>query len=321
MPQSNFRTRIALLAPLALLLLFVGCGKTPETDSNGDAKIDPPSDDAPEVVQAALKPLIGVKELHGRLGETGLCILDARSAEEYEDPDGGHIPGAVFIDVGEWKTQMLDKQGRADSDAWTEMVSSLGIESLTNVVVYSDKATDAARIWWTLRFLGVENTAILDGGWDAWTAAEYDVSHEETEVPEVTFQPTFHPERLMLVGDLQKSVDDKSASIVDARSPGEFAGTDGEEPRKGHVPGAVNIEWTELLGSEGHFKSPEELQKLFADRKISTDRPVVTYCRSGGRAALNAFALELAGYSNVKSYYCGWQEWSETEKAPVEKPE
>ncbi len=320
MPQLTSPHRFAFLTSIALLLL-VGCGKSDDTSSSGNGNGNSKGKGKPEIVRAALEPLIDAKELHSRLKESGLRILDARAPEQYEDPEGGHISGAVFVDVAEWKTQMLDEESRADSDIWAEMVSGLGIEELSNVVVYADKPTDAARIWWTLRFLGVENVAILDGGWNAWKAAEYKVSHDETEVDEVMFQPTFHPERLMLVDDLQKVIKDKSASIVDARSPGEFAGTDGDEPRKGHVPGAVNIEWTELLDEEGRFKSTKDLKKLFADGKVATDKPVVTYCRSGGRAALNAFALELAGYSNVKSYYCGWQEWSATEKAPVAKPE
>jgi thiosulfate/3-mercaptopyruvate sulfurtransferase len=81
----------------------------------------------------------------------------------------------------------------------------------------------------------------------------------------------------------------------------------------------VRIEWKELLAADGRFKSVDELRTLFKERGIDEKDTAVTYCQSGGRAALDAFALELAGLPKVKNYYCSWQQWSADESAPVEK--
>ena len=116
------------------------------------------------------------------------------------------------------------------------------------------------------------------------------------------------------------TLDRRDAQIIDARSTDEFCGTSSTAKRNGHIPGATALEWTDLLGKDKKFKSPEELQKVFAEKKIDLDRPAVTYCQSGGRAAVVAFGLELMGAKNVRNYYKSWAEWGNAEDTPVEVP-
>lgn len=270
-----------------------------------------------EVPTRPLEMLIEVGELKDRLGEKSLRIVDARSQEDYE---AGHIPGAVRVDVSRWRSLALSEGGLRDAQAWSEILGSLGIDPLTNVVVYSDRPTDATRIWWTLKYVGLENAAVLDGGWSYWTESGGEQSRAAVEVEPADFQPEFQPGRLAEIDDLKQSLErEGELTVVDARSQQEFEGTGGPGARLGRIPGAVHLEWKELLRPDGRFKSKDELQAIFEQRNVDRQKRAVTYCQSGGRASLDAFALELAGYENVQNYYCSWQEWSADAEAPVEK--
>jgi thiosulfate/3-mercaptopyruvate sulfurtransferase len=110
--------------------------------------------------------------------------------------------------------------------------------------------------------------------------------------------------------------------MIDARSEGEYSGLTETAKRNGAIPGAVHLEWKECLDAKTkRFKSSEELSKLLGKRKIDVNRPAVTYCQSGGRAAVVAFTLELMGGQQVKNYYKSWSEWAnDTPVQKVEKP-
>jgi thiosulfate/3-mercaptopyruvate sulfurtransferase len=120
--------------------------------------------------------------------------------------------------------------------------------------------------------------------------------------------------------DVQAILEDQSSQILDARSDAEYCGSTGGATRKGHIPGAVALEWSDLLTPDKKFKSADELKKLFAERKVDLDKPAVTYCQSGGRAAVLAFALELMGAKHVRNYYKSWAEWGNAGDTPVELP-
>src|SRR5262249_32147583 len=108
---------------------------------------------------------------------------------------------------------------------------------------------------------------------------------------------------------------------IDARSEGEYCGETKNAKRGGAIPGAVHLEWSDLIDKKTQkFKSPEELTKLFKDAGIDLKRPTVTYCQSGGRAAVMAFGLELMGARNVRNYYRSWSEWGNDENTPIVKP-
>jgi thiosulfate/3-mercaptopyruvate sulfurtransferase len=245
-------------------------------------------------------------------------LLDVRPEDEYL---AGHIPGAVFVDVEAWKAKFFEEGGATDEMFWADAVGRLGIDRSTAVVVYGDTATNPARVWWTLRYLGLENVRLLDGGWQLWLKGGGEVQVDVDPIEPVSFAPQFQHERL-ISKDLMLAAagaGDSDVMIVDTRSRGEFTGRDAAAGRAGHIPGAVNIEWLETVDESGRFKSSEELQTLFQARGIDPRKTLVTHCQSGGRSSVAALALELAGFRDVKNYYCGWQEWSADPTTPVEQ--
>lgn len=241
-------------------------------------------------------------------------ILDARDAKAYA---AGHVPGAILMPVAE-----LGKAVPDTPEAWAGRLGKLGIKADTPVVVYGGPdVRDTARAWWLLKYAGADRVGLLNGGYPAWEKAGGTVETTTNEPKPVDFgKPAAKPERLAEKANLMSILKDKSAQILDARSDDEFCGAAGKAKRMGHIPGAIQFEWSELLTADKKFKSPAELKKLVADRKIDLDKPAVTYCQSGGRAAVLAFGLELMGAKNVKNYYKSWSEWGNAEDTPVEVP-
>jgi thiosulfate/3-mercaptopyruvate sulfurtransferase len=241
-------------------------------------------------------------------------VLDARDEKLYS---AGHIPGAIRLPVSDWGKAVPDTP-----DAWAKRLANLGISADTHVVVYGGAdVRDAARGWWLLKYAGVANVRLLNGGFPAWEkAGGASETKANLATPVAPGGRILKSERLAEKKDVLEVVDKKSAQIIDARSNDEYCGNSTTAKRNGHIPSATALEWTELLGKDKKFKSAVELSQLFAEKKIDLDKLAVTYCQSGGRAAVVAFGLELMGAKNVRNYYKSWAEWGNAEDTPVEVP-
>jgi thiosulfate/3-mercaptopyruvate sulfurtransferase len=262
--------------------------------------------------------LVEPAALAGPDAPKGLVILDARTRAKFE---AGHVPGARWVDHAGWAKGFGD--GR-DAAAWSERIGALGVTADSRVVVYDDnQSKDAARIWWALRYWGVRDARLLNGGWVGWEKGKHPTDKAEVKVASVEFKAVAAPERLATKDQLLKSLTGDTLQIVDARSEGEFCGTDAlQNKRAGAIPGAKQLEWIDLMDKDSHrFKSPAELEKLFAAAGIKLDRPTATHCQSGGRAAVMAYGLELMGAKDVRNYYKSWSEWGNADDTPIVKPE
>jgi len=212
-------------------------------------------------------------ELRKKLSEPGVRVLDTRPQAEYAK---GHVPGAVPVDVKGWQELGKKEGGFRDAKAWGEQVGRLGIGRDTHVVVYGSSLPDTARVWWTLKYLGLRDVAVLDGGWELWVKEKQPTATDSPKVGEVKFEPKFQADRLEEIDSLKESVRSGKVTVVDARSPDEFTGMEVRGKRGGHIPGAKNLEWKELLADDGRFKSPEELRELFRRRGIDPSQTAVT---------------------------------------------
>jgi thiosulfate/3-mercaptopyruvate sulfurtransferase len=251
--------------------------------------------------------------LHERL--TRVVILDARSQKAY---DAGHITGAVRVDV-----PALSKafNTEVDAEAWAKRLGDLGVDVNTPVVIYGDAWPESARLWWILRFWGIEHARLLNGGFAAWTAARLPVATEPTMPTRVAGRvaPT---NRLATREQVLEVLKDKSSQLMDARSSAEYCGDAGSAKHRGAIPGAVNLEWNQFIDAKtGKLKSAEEISEVLQKSGIDPAKPIVTYCQSGGRASMAAFVLELMGGDKVRNYYRSWAEWGNTDDTPVMKPE
>jgi thiosulfate/3-mercaptopyruvate sulfurtransferase len=244
-------------------------------------------------------------------------VLDARERPKY---DKGHIPQARWVDQAAWAKAFGHGQ---DTAGWARRIGGLGLGTDTPVVIYDDNdAKDAARVWWLLRYWGVADVRLLNGGWAGWTAAEQPTAKDEAAPAPVAFEAKASPGRLATKEQLLGSLEGGSLQIVDARSAKEFCGEAKlGNKRGGAIPGAKHLEWIDLIDRRTHrFKAAEDLRKVFEQAGVGLGRPTATYCQSGGRAAVLAFGLELMGAKQVGNYYPSWAEWGNAEDTPVVGP-
>ncbi len=210
--------------------------------------------------------LVEPDQLEKQLNDKNLRVLDVRSQNEYAK---GHIPGAIRVDVGDWKNLATADNGLHGAKAWTEKVSPLGLSNGMHVVVYGSRLSDTARIWWLLKYVGVKNAMILNGGWEWWTKKDRPTETSTPRIAATEFKPDFQADRLEEIDALKKSLESLTVKVVDTRSDGEFRG--------GRIPGSVQLEWKELIAEDGRFKTRTQLQQLFRKKGIVPSETAVCY--------------------------------------------
>jgi thiosulfate/3-mercaptopyruvate sulfurtransferase len=262
------------------------------------------------------KLLIEASEL-GKLAADCTHVLDVRSEQKYE---AGHIPVAVRVDHDRWAKGFIQ---HPDRETWSKLIGATGIRNPEVVVVYSDDVKEAVRVWWILRYWGVKDVRLLNGGWRAWQAYGGKITKGPGAVVkpvEIALAP--QPARLATRDEILADLEHKHFTLIDTRSEGEYCGDTKLAKRGGAIPGAKHLEWVDLIDRKTQrFKSAPELAKLFKDAGIDPRHPAITYCQSGGRAAVMAFALELMGGSEVRDYYRSWSEWGNAPDTPVVRPQ
>ena len=257
-----------------------------------------------------------------------------RIAEVDYDPTAnynlGHIPGAFLFD---WRKDMNDPLSRdiVSKQQLEDLLSRAGVEGNTTVVLYGDfNNWFAAFAFWILKYYGVEKVVLMNGGRKKWLAEDREITKQQPSYPKATFKAKGPDETIRTYLDnMKKGLGQSNRVLVDVRSPAEFTGEITAPPeypnehaqRGGHIPGAVNIPWSQAVKEDGTFKSAEELAKLYQGKGVTPDKDVVTYCRIGERSSFSWFVLKyLLGYPNVKNYDGSWTEWGNMVRNPIQKP-
>ncbi|MGI9594744.1 MAG: sulfurtransferase [Acidimicrobiales bacterium] len=227
--------------------------------------------------------------------------------------DEAHIPNSSFIDQVD-ELSDLDSALRftaLDAERLAAAFAARGIGSDTSVVLY-DRAFNmwATRAWWLLRSIGVDNAAVLDGGWKAWTT---DGRRQSTE-PESTHAPTnltADPRPGTLVGraEVEAATGDDGVCLVNALSPQVHDGTDAGYGRPGHIPSSKNVFAVDLVDPETHRYRPlDDLKSMFDNAGVAGER-IVTWCGGGIAATSDAFTLARLGHENLGIYDGSLSEW------------
>lgn len=237
----------------------------------------------------------------------------------------GHIPGAVYAslndDLSAPRTGTNGRHPLPSVDALAATMSRLGIDRSTQVVVYDqDSGLYASRLWWSLKYLGHDAVALLDGGWAKWIREGRPVkSGDEARRPAV-FDAAPRAGMRLGVEDVMARGADKRTLLVDARGPDRFEGrSETIDPVAGHIPGAVNHFYKWNVTDEGTMLPPDALREQFA-ALLGGRRPedVVMYCGSGVSACHNLLAMAHAGLPGTSLYPGSWSEWSSDPARPIE---
>jgi thiosulfate/3-mercaptopyruvate sulfurtransferase len=265
---------------------------------------------------AGRQPIVSAAELRDLLRAADPpTLLDVRWSLGGGGRDAylaGHLPNATFVDLDADLAGSPGAGGRhplPDPADLQAALRRLGVRANHPVVVYdaggAPPSGAAARAWWIMRWAGIPDVRVLDGGYQSWTGRT--TTAEPTPVPgDVTVRPgamaTLDP----------ATVHDQP--LLDARVPARYRGeTEPVDPVAGHIPGAVNVPAGDTVDTDGRLKSPDELRARFA-----TESPRVgAYCGSGVTAAHLALALTVAGYQPAL-YVGSWSHWITDPSRPIE---
>lgn len=272
------------------------------------------------MAERLLPLLVQPEELQERLDAPGLLIVDVNDAQVYADR---HLPGAINLPPTRLLRQAPPVMGLLpDADTLSQVLSAIGMRSDLHVVAYDDAGnTRASRLLWTLDVLGHFDYSLLDGGLGAWIA-----EGRPTESGSHDPEPSGYRADIAnpaVVADLEtvrSSLADDNSVVFDARSPAEYRGEDVRSARGGHVPGAVNLEWTDLIdrSDHGRLRPPEELRGLLKNAGVTPDKSIITHCQSHQRSALTFFVMRYLGYPRISGYAGSWSEWGNHPEVPVE---
>ena len=208
-------------------------------------------------------------------------------------------------------------------EVFVTWLQHIGVNDDTQVVVYDRNGMNyCGRLWWMLKWCGHEAVAVLDGGLQAWLAAQGSVKSGE-ETPDAAGHFVLKPPLVQLVDTVTvaKHMNEGTHTIVDARGAPRYRGeVEPLDPVAGHIPGALNRPFNTNLNEQGFFKSPAELRAEFGTL-LGAARPetVVHHCGSGVSAVPNVLAMEVAGLGRTALYAGSWSEWCNTPGLPCEK--
>jgi thiosulfate/3-mercaptopyruvate sulfurtransferase len=281
-------------------------------------------------VTTGLPAVVTTEWLAAKLGTPGLRVVDGSwylpssgrdAATEYA---AGHIPGAIFFDID----ASSDLSSRLPhmlpaAERFAERMADLGLSDSDHIVVYDGSGLNlsAPRVWWMFRTFGHDRVSVLDGGTGKWRREQRPIEQGVVTLPPGRFTARQDRAAVRDLTSVRANIHQPVEQLVDTRSAGRFAGVE-PEPRPGlrggHVPGSVNLPFTDLVRSDGTVLPPEELRRRLAQAGIDLSRPVVATCGSGTSACALVLSLHLIGHTKTALYDGAWAEWGGRTDTPVE---
>jgi len=281
-------------------------------------------------VTTRLPAVLATEWLAANLGRPGLRVLDGSwylpgsgrdPAKEYS---ASHIPGALFFDLDATSDRSVPLPHMLPPPAaFAEAMSALGLSDSDDLVIYDGSGVNlsAPRVWWTFRTFGHDRVSVLDGGIGKWRREHRPIEQGIVTLPPGRFTARLDRGAVRDLASVRANIHQGVEQLVDARSTGRFAGLE-PEPRPGlrggHVPGSVNLPFTDLVRPDGTMLPPEELRRRLAEAGIDLSRPVVATCGSGTSACALVLSLHLIGHTQTAVYDGAWAEWGGRADTPIE---
>lgn len=264
--------------------------------------------------------LIEPKALQEMLSDAQLLVVDLSKAATYAQL---HIPGAMHMEYAILNGGTQPAPGLLPpEERLAQIAGMLKLNKMSRIVAYDDEGSGrAARLAWTLHYLGYESVQVLNGGLQAWNNEGHPVDNRPV-LPDVTATLPLASRNPSVLADhtyILEHLDDASVALLDARTPEEYAGTKVRAARGGHIPGAVNLNWLDTMDKNRNLrlKSPEILNNALSTLGVRTEQEVITYCQSHHRSAHAWLMLKSLGFARVRGYAGSWSEWGNHPDTPV----
>lgn len=262
--------------------------------------------------------LLEPSELETMLDRDNLLIIDLCNPALYQQK---HVPGAVHLSGSLLMAGTAPTPGKLPTvEQLSKIISYLGVSTETHVVVYDDEGGGwAGRMAWTLDLLGYSNWSYLNGGIVSWVKEGFPTQSETNQPASQNIEAILaNPAVRSDVESISSKLEDNNFAIWDARSPAEYRGDMVRSARGGHIPGAINIEWTSLMDQQRNLRLREDAQTILDTAGLTKDRLITTHCQSHHRSGFTYMAARILGYKTISAYDGSWAEWGNLDCTPVE---
>lgn len=283
------------------------------------ARIHPSRVRTINMTQPLLPILVEPAELEPKLRASNLLLVDLNRAEVYVQ---AHLPGAVRLEYADIAIAKPPALGLLpDAKRLSEILSGVGLTPDKHVVAYdADGGSRAARFLWTLEAVGHRRYSLLNGGNVAWQHESRPLVTEPTTPRPSQYTATLHDGVVADQRWILDHVNDPAVTILDARTAGEYSGAVLRSARGGHIPGAINFDYSNAIDTtrQMRLKPTEELRQGLMRAGVVPDKEIVVYCQTHHRSAHTWFVLKVLGFENVRGYPGSWSEWGNRLDTPVE---
>lgn len=270
-------------------------------------------------MSAELTAIISAQALHDAMPDPDLLIVDVGSLEEYQS---AHLPGAVQIDYAAFVSADPPVMGLVpDAQTLSHVFAALGLDANRHVVAYDrEGGGKAGRLLFTLDAAGHHKGSLLDGGLSAWANAGFELETHPAETSVTDYATTLPGRNLADKAYIRSRLGSDDLALLDCRTPAEFSGQDVRAARGGHIPGAVNFNWTDAMDPDNppSLRPESELRDMLESKGVTPDKEVIAYCQTHHRSSHTYMVLKQLGYENVKGYPGAWSEWGNDPDTPVE---
>ena len=253
------------------------------------------------------------------LPETDTLLVQVTSSALFEQ---AHIPGAVLIEPAELVCGIPPASGKLPSTAQiAATLSRVGYQPDQRIIAFDDEGGGwAGRLFWTLDVIGHYDWAYLDGGLHAWHAAGLPLAQGfNTPAPAEPCEITINTDPIAEIPDVMAAIDDADSVIWDVRSAEEYAGLRSGSARRGHIPGAVNLDWELLKDANRQLRLIDNLDDVAASLGLLQAKQIITHCQTHHRSGLSYLVGRLLGL-NIKAFHGSWAEWGNDPNTPITNP-
>lgn len=266
--------------------------------------------------------LLEPDQLEPLLQNPELLLVDVRNPDSY---GRGHIPGAARLDYSAIVAAQPPALGLLpDESQLSAVLSMLGLRPDRHVVAYDEEGGGyAGRLLWTLELLGHARGSLLNGGFIAWIAEDRPLERQPVTPGSSAYRARLdNPTALADKSYILERLGRPDLALLDTRSPLEYRGVDVRAARGGHIPGAVNFNWTDAMDIHRHlrFKPDATLREMLTSVGVTPDKEVIVYCQTHHRSAHTYMVLKHLGYPRVRGYPGAWSEWGNDPDLPVASP-